>query len=269
MLGYRIEKLTRTTTYNMHIPHAHTNYEIFFLIDGSRTLNIENTILSLEKNCLVIIPPKVLHRTYGSAHTRYVINIDNSYLNEFEQDILTLGEMSAVSLSPEESFNLSKQFENLIQLENSTDTYKEYSQNLCLSYIIYSMSQLKNFPTTKLDARTRYKLRTKQIIDYIKSNYSKVITIETLSKTFFVSPTTLSVSFKKDTGTSVIDFLLKTRLNEAMRLLIYTKDKIETISYKCGFSSQNYFCLIFKKHIKLSPNAFRKLSQETPNSFIM
>jgi len=95
-------------------------------------------------------------------------------------------------------------------------------------------------------------------MDYLNENYNKKITLEHLSEEFFVSSAAILYNFKKYTNCSPIDFLLNVRLNNAKKLLTGTKLSVAEISEKCGFSSANYFGVIFKKKEGLSPANYRR-----------
>ena len=92
-----------------------------------------------------------------------------------------------------------------------------------------------------------------EIVEYLEKNYMKKITLDDISAEFFVAKTTLLSNFKKFFGCSPIDFLLNVRLTKAERMLFDSDLSIEEISEMCGFSSANYFSLIFKRKKGKSP----------------
>jgi iron complex transport system substrate-binding protein len=89
-------------------------------------------------------------------------------------------------------------------------------------------------------------------------HYAEKQTLESLAENFFVSKATLIYNFKKYASCSPIDFLLNVRLTKAKELLLNTKKSVNEISEICGFSSANYFGLIFKQKENLSPANYRK-----------
>ena len=97
-----------------------------------------------------------------------------------------------------------------------------------------------------------------KVLDHLNAHYAQPITLDWLAENFFVSKATLMYNFKKYTGRSPIDFLLSVRLEHAKKMLISTKKSINEIAEACGFSSANYFGLIFKKKENLSPVHYRK-----------
>ena len=79
-----------------------------------------------------------------------------------------------------------------------------------------------------------------------------------LADRFFVSKATLIYNFNKYASCSPMDFLLNVRLTKAKDMLINSGKSVGEISDECGFSSANYFGLIFKKKEGLSPLQYRK-----------
>lgn len=68
---------------------------------------------------------------------------------------------------------------------------------------------------------------------YIKENYSDYdVSVEKLCSKLHVSPTYFSTMFKKETGTSFVNYLTATRLEEAVKLLNTTDDKTYMIAEK-------------------------------------
>jgi transcriptional regulator GlxA family with amidase domain len=97
-----------------------------------------------------------------------------------------------------------------------------------------------------------------KLVFYLNENYKEEITLEKLCAKFFLSKATLCSRFKKKMHCSIMEYLFRVRLNKAKALLVNSGKSIEEISYLCGFSSANYFSLIFKKSIGLSPLNYRK-----------
>ena len=89
-------------------------------------------------------------------------------------------------------------------------------------------------------------------------HFAENITLNGISEKFYVSKSTLNHSFKKYTGLSPMEFFLEIRLAKAKEMLLSSEKSIQEISAECGFSSPNYFGLIFKRHETVSPSIYRQ-----------
>jgi AraC-like DNA-binding protein len=67
----------------------------------------------------------------------------------------------------------------------------------------------------------------------------------------------LTRRFRAATGVSPSDYLVQQRLRLAAMALRTGDDKLEAIARRCGFSNANYFCRVFRKHVGVTPAAFR------------
>jgi AraC-like DNA-binding protein len=52
-------------------------------------------------------------------------------------------------------------------------------------------------------------------------------------------------------------YLTKIRLDAAQKMLIDTSRSLSEIAFDCGFTSQAYFCSVFKSKIGTTPKNFR------------
>ena len=104
--------------------------------------------------------------------------------------------------------------------------------------------------------KTPTKLTT-DIANYVQKHLTEPVDIEALSKAIFVSRTHLAVKFKKETGMTLTEFILKEKIEEGKRLLRYTDKPISAIAAYLGFSSQGHFANVFRKYVNSSPNEYR------------
>ena len=103
------------------------------------------------------------------------------------------------------------------------------------------------------------KLLIEEAKSYISKNYSDCeLSVEKLCSNLHVSPTYFSTIFKREMGTSFVNYLTSVRLEEAINLLNTTDDKTYIIATKVGYSQANYFSYVFKKSFGVSPSKYRK-----------
>ncbi|QDQ00497.1 ABC transporter substrate-binding protein [Lysinibacillus fusiformis] len=97
-----------------------------------------------------------------------------------------------------------------------------------------------------------------QVVMYIQEHYAQSITLESISANLNYSVPHVSSLFKKKTGYSVIDYLIRTRLDIAAKLLVETDATLKEIALSIGYKDPYYFSRLFKKYKGVSPLRFRK-----------
>ena len=97
-----------------------------------------------------------------------------------------------------------------------------------------------------------------QAVDFISKNYTKGIGLEDVADYVNKSKNYFSYLFKKEMGTSFVDYLNQLRIEQAKKLLESTDELTYIISERVGFSDYKYFSSVFKKIVGVSPTQFRK-----------
>lgn len=95
-------------------------------------------------------------------------------------------------------------------------------------------------------------------ISYINENLSSSLSRESISKALFTSESTLSHNFIKETGSSLVDYITRLRIQKAKELLSKTDLPITQISIEVGYNYSAYFTKIFREHEKQTPKQYRE-----------
>ncbi|MBO5286401.1 MAG: helix-turn-helix transcriptional regulator [Clostridia bacterium] len=101
---------------------------------------------------------------------------------------------------------------------------------------------------------------TAKIITYIKDHLSEKITLATISELTFFSPVYCDTIFKKETGKSIINYLLDERITKAKSLLIEGSLPLTKIAELSGFTDYNYFSRTFKKKTGYTPTQYKNFN---------
>ena len=96
------------------------------------------------------------------------------------------------------------------------------------------------------------------VLDYIRQNLHRPITIQTLAEIARLNPTYFSNLFSRHMGISPIQYINKRRIEEAQRLLLSDDQSLYQIANTIGFSDEYYFSRIFKKIVGIAPDHYRK-----------
>lgn len=99
-----------------------------------------------------------------------------------------------------------------------------------------------------------------QMVDYIKKNYWKKLTLQQLAARFYISPSFCSTLLKENLNMTFNDYLSEIRLQNAKRLLDETTLSVNKVSDEVGYSNPKYFFKIFKKSTGYTPLTYRSKS---------
>lgn len=99
---------------------------------------------------------------------------------------------------------------------------------------------------------------TESVINYVKDNYSKKISIDDIAEKLAVSSSYLSRNLKEQTNQTFHDFLNRYRVQKSIELLMSGEYRVYEISSMVGFTDYKHYSTVFKKYIKASPLEFAK-----------
>ena len=94
---------------------------------------------------------------------------------------------------------------------------------------------------------------------YINSHLSRRISVAELAGVVCLSPSHFHAQFKDDVGLTPHQYLLKTRLDRAARLLRESPLPLVRIAEECGFSSQSALTTAMRRYLGLTPKRLRGL----------
>lgn len=242
---------------NMLKAHYHDYYEVYFLIAGNRNIIINDQIYNMNPGDFAIIPPYVMHYSYGNKDIIFkrillyfkkeeVIN--NNILKIFEKG-LGIYQSDKNDLF----YRIRDLLKQMLLEQEQNEMYKREYLQIILNQILILIE--RNFiPFCKKKKTNRIEL----IIQYLQEHYNEDIKLSILSKTFFISQYHLCREFKAYTNSTIVQYLNLTRIMKAQRELLETNNSITDISINNGFSNIIHFERVFKRITKMTPRCFRK-----------
>lgn len=245
--------------------HSHKYYELYFQVAGVRTYFCNNKYYSLSENSLVTTRPNTLHKFESGPYERILISASEELFSPSQIEFLNgLDEKVIITLSEEAMPQIRETLDELIALHNSVIEDKQMQISLKLGLLFHQIYtadngtveasiQLKNDSLNYAISPAILK-----IMDYVKNNYTKTITLDDLCNLTSLSKTWICKCFVQANHLTVFEYKLTLQLNEAKVLLGSTKYSIQKISDMLGFSSPNYFSMIFKKNEGITPLRYRR-----------
>ncbi|WP_028549834.1 response regulator [Paenibacillus sp. UNC451MF] len=119
---------------------------------------------------------------------------------------------------------------------------------------------LSEITVTVNDRRSRQQQQmVDQAVVFIQQHYMQEgLSLQDVADHVHLSTNYLSMIFKKEAGINFSDFLMETRMNNAIRLLRSAELKTYEVAQQVGYSNPQYFSVIFKKFTGKTPSEFKQ-----------
>ena len=268
--SFEISKVRLIGNTSMKINHFHDAYEIYYLLEGERHYFIKDKVYDIKKGDLVFIPINELHKTIDAGvpiHERILITFKKSYLNNIlveagTYDLLKCFQRSTcvVRLSSDDQSSVEVLLLRMIKEDQGqTNSSSIYIKVMLTELLILSGRLLENSPHHNFQNLNPMHNKMSEIIMYINKNYKDELTLDFISKLFFISTWYLCRTFKKITGLNLNQYINSIRVKEAEKLLLNTKLSITQISEEVGYDSITHFGRVFKTLTGVSPLKYRKM----------
>lgn len=245
--------------------HSHKYYELYFQLKGGRTYFCSNKYYALTENTLITTKPETLHKFENGPYERMLISVSEDMFSPSQIEFLNrLDEKVIISLSPSAMPQITAILNDLLALHSSVLEDKLMQISLKLGLLLHELYFAETDtikPELALpEESTRFAISPTilKIMDYIKSNYNKKVTLDELCEFYSLSKTWICKCFWQANHMTIFEYKLTLQLNEAKKLLGSTKYTINKIAERTGFSSPNYFTAVFKKNEGITPLRFRR-----------
>lgn len=108
-----------------------------------------------------------------------------------------------------------------------------------------------------IEAKT-YSRMVLQVMRYIKKNYPKELSLESLGEEFQMNGVYLGQIFREEVGITFLKYLTNLRIEEAKRLLEEGNRNVSEVAEEVGYKTSQYFSQIFIKNVGVKPQEYRK-----------
>ncbi|MBB6735941.1 helix-turn-helix domain-containing protein [Cohnella zeiphila] len=96
-----------------------------------------------------------------------------------------------------------------------------------------------------------------EAVAYVKENLGRNVTLQQVASHIHTNPNYLSDLFRRETGSTYLEFVTKERMEKAKAMLAGTGAKIKEIARSVGYEDIKYFTGLFKRHTGLTPSEYR------------
>lgn len=251
---------------------SHGFYELVCVESGRVGIAAGDKVYYLEKGDIAIHPPHQFHRIWSCADTNpHFLIISFSARTEFNLN----GAYSIDSDTYNSLWSLFRTIMNSCSFEAEQITQILSGKELAMQKAVRTLENIicdivenpKN--TLELYDVSRTAIRYSQIINCLEENYNKSLSVSDIAKLCNISESALKQTFKKYSGTGVMEYFNNVKIKYAIGML-YRGATVKETSESLGFCDPNYFSTVFKRVTGLSPKNHinMRISGEDPKNYI-
>lgn len=247
---------------------------MFYIVDGSGILEIQNKPYMLSKGDLAIINSGVSYkiRFVPGAVRCYMIKFDctQEHADKDKDNPADIPEkfdskkiLSHMDFEDAPQFNEYFILSNMEQIEKLFRMMFEEERKRLIGWRATANGLLAEILTKALRTDTGYSntSRLKEVLDYLHANFNSPISNAQIASKFGYHPNYLSNLFVKITGKSMHQYLISLRIARAAELLETGKLPVAQVAVTCGFENSSKFSAVFKKEFGRTPTQYRKNSR--------
>lgn len=223
-----------------------------YIISGKGYLILSGRTYAVTAGDVFIIPQNVPTTYYADEKdpfSYYYFGIDG--LNAAK----TLESCGLSLSSPVRRYSDEKIESYFKEIYESLNTYALTDNLKAVSTFFTLLAAMSQFDPKNAVAQQRRDINyVNAAINRIKENYAYDMSVTELAADLGISRTYFSAVFKRETGMSPQEYLLRFRITQACQLISLNTSVAEAGTH-CGFNSPANFCVQFKKIMGVSPRA--------------
>lgn len=233
---------------------------VLFMLSGTMQIQTGEHTLSLTKNNVFLISvdaPYRMRLAQGAVAARFTVNY--AFLCEkANRDYIRF---SNSSTADDEAFqselrDLLKKILVEFAQHGNQNTLK--SEVLTYSLALILTEKFAADPSSSLSASWTDDRRIAAIQNYVRSNYSQPLSLTEMAEKLYVSVSTLSRLFTRETGISFVQYVRNYRLEQVRKALVESEETVTTIAINAGFSSSSAMNRDFRARYQMSPKEYRE-----------
>lgn len=249
--------------------HIHDFVSMVYVLSGSCSYSIGGGTYHVKKGDVLVFDPDVPHgKTVrpGEEIMELHIGFGNIFVEGLPKNHLVAEGSSPV-------FNLQEYEQSFLSCCSDICTVQENNAPGCelmikvhaMRFIVLFLQATRTQTRSSNRSLTGFDSSEKAVIvntlmKYLNENYMRQISLETISKSIYLSPAYISKVFKEEIGESPINYLIKIRLSKARELLMEGGRSIKSVARAVGYEDAYYFSKLYKKYNNVSPSKVKKSS---------
>ena len=241
-----------------------SDYQVFFLLDGSLRYNVGDQTGNLEGGGSLLLDPSLTASAAGSGAEVLLLSLSSSFVMDGAVRMRLVASGAAIVFVT----SLVEGDEKLIRLAHSLAgelAAQEAGREIVIAALIEQIvvHLLRHYSNMKLSddlELSRVGLidrRIRRAVELMHARLDEDLSLREIAAASYLSPFHFLRLFKKLTGATPFAYLASQRVARARLLLAETDLPITQISSRVGYASPSHFTKAFRASTGLTPRAFR------------
>lgn len=248
--------------------HFHNEYELLYVIEGTGTSFVADSIQQFESGDLVLMGSNLPHfwKNDEDVNRKKVKYIVIQFPNDFLYDQISkypefylIGNLLETSsrgirFQPQVVKQVSKSIMKIAKT-------KGIERIILLLKVLQDLAKAKHY---EILAGEYYQLnnfkmdgdRLTRVMHFVNTNYQHNIKLEKVAEMAHLHPSAFCRFFKEKTGKSLLEYVNDMRISYACKLIIEHKQTISQVCFEAGFNNLSNFNRIFKKQTGYTPTEY-------------
>lgn len=255
--------------------HVHKAVELLYVKNGSYTVLLDGVEYEIKKGDLVLFCSNAIHHVFTKnlpENEYYVIKISPAFFLQFSTQeegaeyvmrfaINRKGSKSIWTREELEGTPLYAALQSLIAEHEG----KKYASQVATKLKIMELLVEILRSDSPADEKTPHNQTAALIYNtmvYVRNHYTEDMDERELAKSLGMSYSYFSRSFKRVTGMTFKQYLNRTRVNQAEKMLCRGSASVSEVATRCGYNSISYFISVYKSITGKTP--YQSLQQTNP-----
>ena len=239
--------------------HVHKAVELLYVKNGSYTVLLDGVEHEIETGDLILFCSNAIHHVFTKnlpENEYYVIKISPAFFLQFSNQEEGAEYVMRFAINRKESKNIWKKEElegtsllsvlqSLIAEHEGLKYASQVATKLKIMELLVEILR-SDSPTDERSPHNQTAALIYNTMVYVRNHFSEDTDERELARSLGMSYSYFSRSFKRVTGMTFKQYLNRTRVNQAEKMLCRGNASVSEIATRCGYNSISYFISVYK-----------------------
>lgn len=239
--------------------HVHKAVELLYVKSGSFIVLLDGVEYAIEKGDLVLFCSNAIHHVFTKnlpENEYYVIKISPAFFLQFstEDEGAEYVMRFAINRKENKSIWTRKELEGTPLLSALQSLIEEHENQKYASQVATKLKIMEllveilrsDSPPVEKAPHTQAAALIYNTMVYVRNHYAEDMDERELARSLGMSYSYFSRSFRRVTGMTFKQYLNRTRVNQAEKMLCRGTTSVSEVATKCGYNSISYFISVYK-----------------------